>query len=142
MLDSLDINMDIDLEPSEFHELSEFEESDRNVNTSLKQNSTNDYNDARASIKDLIQVGSEVIPDLAALAANSESANVYKVLSDSLKTLSEMNVTLLELTKQQQEIVVTDKSPDNITNNNNLYVQSTEDLLRMIKNGNKPNEPE
>lgn len=128
------LNIDIDLEPTAFHEIS----TTGDTATKLKSNSTQDYNDARDSIKDLIKTGSEVIPDLANLAAESESARVYEVLSSSLKTLAEMNKTLLELTKQQQEIVVTEKSPDNITNNNNLYVQSTEDLLRMIKDGNKP----
>lgn len=134
--DSLNIDMDVEYQP--FGEISEFDTDDSIVNNKLNDNSTNDYLDARKSIKQLIKTGESVIPELANLAQQSENTRAYEALASSIKTLAEMNKTLLDLTAQQKENVL---SGGNSNNNNgetpatNMFIGSTEDLLNMIKKG-------
>ncbi len=110
-------------------------EDDLVVNKSIINNSTIDYKATRKSMKSLIETGESVVPDLANLAKESESARAYEVLFSSIKTLGEMNKKLLELNKQQQEIAVKDElekpsSPSTV--NQNLFVGSTEELLEFL----------
>lgn len=120
-------------------EILELSDNKTIVNTKLNENASNDYIDARKSIKSLISTGESVIPELADIALQSESPMAYKALSSAIKSLAEMNKMLLELTAQQKDLIgggIENNDPQQNITNNNVFVGSTEELLRMIRNEN------
>lgn len=93
----------------------------------------NDYNYARGNLKGVIDNASQSIQELASIASVSESPRAYEVLSTMMKTIVEANKDLLNLQKQVKDIKDEPKkdSPQNVTNA--LFVGSTSELLRAIK---------
>lgn len=93
-----------------------------------------DFDLARNTMRDLIQKNESVINDLVNLARNSESARVYEVTGQLIKTQAEMAKDLMILHKQKKE-VDGDRSSDSQsikTQNNIVFAGSTADLMKMI----------
>ena len=93
-----------------------------------------DFDLARNTMRSLIQKNETVLSDLVDLARNSESARVYEVAGQLIKTQAEMAKDLMTLHKQKKE-VDGDKSDSqqNIkTQNNIVFAGSTADLMKMI----------
>lgn len=93
-----------------------------------------DFDLARNTMRDLIQKNESVINDLVNLARNSESARVYEVTGQLIKTQAEMAKDLMILHKQKKE-VDGDRSSDGQsikTQNNIVFAGSTADLMKMI----------
>ena len=95
-----------------------------------QQDTSNEFADAKLNIKHLIEIGINSIEPLSQLATESESIHAYKVLSESLKTLADMNKSIVDMAQSEQSNL--DSNPD-VTNNNYLFVGSTEELQQMIK---------
>ena len=68
--------------------------------------------------------------------STSESPRAYEVLSTMMKTIVDANKDLLELQKSVKKLKEEDKkdNPQNVTNA--LYVGSTGDLMKLIKDNN------
>ena len=70
------------------------------------------------------------------VANESEHPRAFEVLAGYLKTMAEMNRSLLELNKDVKEITTDKNAPDKVENtqNNYMYVGSTEELQELLKN--------
>ena len=95
-----------------------------------------DYKYARENLKEIIDSAQQSIADLASIASTSESPRAYEVLSTMMKTIVDANKDLLELQKSVKKLKEEDKkdNPQNVTNA--LYVGSTGDLMKLIKDNN------
>lgn len=90
-----------------------------------------DFDLARNTMKDLINKNNTIIDSIVDLARNSESARVYEVAGQLMKTQSEMAKDLMSLHKQKVDL--TGEAPTkNITTNNIVFAGSTSDLMKMI----------
>lgn len=90
-----------------------------------------DFDLARNTMKNLINRNNTIIDSIVDLAKNSESARVYEVAGQLMKTQSEMAKDLMSLHKQKVDL--TGESPTkNITTNNIVFAGSTSDLMKMI----------
>lgn len=90
-----------------------------------------DFDLARDTMKNLINKNNSIIDSVVELAKNSESARVYEVAGQLMKTQSEMAKDLMALHKQK--IDLTGEAPTkNITTNNIVFAGSTSDLMKMI----------
>ncbi len=90
-----------------------------------------DFDLARDTMKNLINKNNSIIDSVVELAKNSESARVYEVAGQLMKTQSEMAKDLMALHKQK--IDLTGEAPaKNITTNNIVFAGSTSDLMKMI----------
>ena len=100
-----------------------------------KQNTDYDY--ARENMHDLIDKGQEALQGILDVANMSQHPRSYEVAATLIKTLSDVNKDLLQLAKTKKEIDKEDgvDSPQKVTNN--LFVGSTADLLRTLKNESK-----
>jgi len=99
------------------------------VSEALQQE--DDFDLARDTMKNLIHKNNSIIDNIVELAKNSESARVYEVAGQLMKTQSDMAKDLMSLHKQKLEI--TGEAPaKNITNNNIVFAGSTSDLMKMI----------
>ena len=96
-----------------------------------------DYEYARAQLYSLVEKGQEAVNGALELAAEGDSARSYEVAINGIKNVSEVTEKLLDLQKKIKEIdaeVVQSGGSTNVTNNS-VFVGSTSDLQKMIKEG-------
>ena len=93
-----------------------------------------DFDLARNTMRNLIQKNEAVLGDLVDLARNSESARVYEVAGQLIKTQAEMAKDLMTLHKQKKEVdgERSDGQQNIKTQNNIVFAGSTADLMKMI----------
>ena len=92
-----------------------------------------DYDFARKNLRDLIFRGTQALDNIMDVADQSESPRAYEVVSNLFGQLTDANKKLLELAAQRKKLQDV-KSDEPKTVNNNLFVGSSTDLLKMIKN--------
>ena len=95
----------------------------------------NDFEYARRVKHDLLAKGSEALDDMIEVARSTEHPRAYEVLSTLMKNVGEVSDSLLDLHKKKKDYKKTDELPALPgTTNNNVFVVSTTDLQRMLKN--------
>lgn len=94
-----------------------------------------DYHFARCNVINVIEKGQEALDGIMNVAMQSQHPRSYEVLATLIKTISDANKDLLELTKQKKNIDGVDEKPKNVTNN--LFVGSTTELQKLIKQSNE-----
>lgn len=103
-----------------------------------KDESEEDFELARNNLKDLAKKGNKALDELIMLAKNSEHPRAYEVVSTLIKTLADTNKDILDTRKKKLDIdkargiVKTEEGGKNITNNN-LFVGSTAELQKFLK---------
>jgi hypothetical protein len=97
-----------------------------------------DFTVARANIHNIIETGSDALDKLMQLAEQSQSARAYEVVAILMKNLLDANKDLLGIQKTIREIEDIEKPTNNTTvNHNNLFVGSTAELQKVIKDMKK-----
>ena len=95
----------------------------------------NDFEYARRVKHDLLAKGSEALEDMMEVARSTEHPRAYEVLSNMMKNVGDVSDSLLDLHKKKKDYKKTDEMPALPgTTNNNVFVGSTTDLQRMLKN--------
>ena len=95
----------------------------------------NDFEAARANLHEVIQTGQEAMGKLSEIAAQSQHPRAFEVLAKLMDTMVNTNKELLQLQKSIREIDASD-APINEkaqTINNNLFVGSTTELQKVLK---------
>ena len=85
-------------------------------------------------MKELIDQSSEAINQMMALAAESEHPRAFEVLSNMIKDASNMTQDLVKLQKVRKDITQEKESVNNKTTNNAVFVGSTSELQKFLKN--------
>ena len=102
----------------------------------VKAETNDDYEYARRNLYDLIEKGHNALDEIIDIAKQSQQARAFEVATNLIKTMAETNKDLMNLAKTKKE--VDQESPlgngKEKTVNNNLFVGSTSELLKMIKN--------
>ena len=93
----------------------------------------NDYEYARQNMYDIIEKGQSALEDIVDIARQSESPRAFEVVTNLIKTLADANKDLMDLAKKNKEVTKPDASNETKTVNNNLFVGSSSELLKMIK---------
>jgi hypothetical protein len=102
----------------------------------------NDFEAARANLYEAIQTGQEAMDKLLEIASQSQHPRAFEVLAKLIDTNVAANEKLLQLQSKIREIDAAD-APTNEkaqTINNNLFVGSTAELQKIIKNMNNKDE--
>jgi hypothetical protein len=86
----------------------------------------------RDNLYDLITSGHGAIDQMMSIADQSQHPRAYEVLANMIKTMVETNKDLLDIHKKKQEIRPKDQRDDKVVNNN-LFVGSTNDILKLLK---------
>ncbi len=103
------------------------------INSVVKAQNNNDYEYARRNMYDILEKGSSALEDMLDLARQSESPRAFEVVTNLIKTLAETNKDLLDLAKAQKDLTKEEGGPEKVVTNNNLFVGSSAELLKMIK---------
>jgi len=89
---------------------------------------------SRDKMKELIDQSSEAINQMMALASESEHPRAFEVLSNMIKDASNMTQDLVKLQKVRKDITQEKESSTNKTTNNSVFVGSTTELQKFLKN--------
>ena len=94
-----------------------------------------DYEYTRANLYSLIEKGQESLNGIMELAGESASTRAYEVAGQIIKSVADTTDKLMELQKKVKEIdEESAKKPSTVTNNA-LFVGSTSELSKMLKDG-------
>ena len=92
-----------------------------------------DYEYTRANLYSLIEKGQESLNGIMELAGESASPRAYEVAGQIIKSVADTTDKLMELQKKVKEVDEEKaKGPSTVTNNA-VFVGSTSDLSKMIK---------
>lgn len=91
-----------------------------------------DFEYARGNMIAAIEKGQEALSGIVDVAGMSQHPRSYEVVATLVKAVADANKDLLELSKKRKELEKTDDGGPK-TVNNNLYLGSTADLLKLLK---------
>jgi hypothetical protein len=92
-----------------------------------------DFEYARGNLINIIEKGNEALDGILDVAGMSQHPRSYEVVATLLNSLAAANKDLLELSKRKKEL--TDESSPK-TVNNNLFIGSTAELQKILKQQN------
>ena len=132
--EALNIESEIVKQPKT-HDLVKIDESDELV-VSERNDRQKDYEYARAQLYTLMEKGQEAVSGALELAQEGDSARSYEVAINGVKSMSEVAEKLLDLQKKVKDLdeVTVSNTQNNVTNNS-VFVGSTTELQKMIKEG-------
>ena len=94
-----------------------------------------DYKYTRGQLYSLIEKGQEAINGIMELAGESASPRAYEVAGQLIKSVADTTDKLADLQKKVKDLNEdTPKTPNTVTNNA-LFVGSTSELSKMLKDG-------
>jgi len=117
------ISQALDLAPIEIVEAEKIKVDNDEIKT--------DFEYARGNLINIIEKGNEALDGILDVAGMSQHPRSFEVAATIINSLAAANKDLLELSKRRKELEG-EKSPTTI--NNNLFVGSTAELQKLIKN--------
>ena len=94
-----------------------------------------DYEYTRANLYSLIEKGQEAINGIMELAGESASPRAYEVAGQLIKSVADTTDKLADLQKKVKDLEEDKPKTQNNVTNNALFVGSTSDLSKMLKQG-------
>ena len=102
-----------------------------------KDEITRDYEYTRGNLYSIIEKGQEAIDGILELAQESEMPRAYEVAGQLIKSVSDATDKLMDLQKKLKDVNEETQSKGPNTVNNALFVGSTAELVKLLKNGVK-----
>ena len=95
-----------------------------------------DFETSRTNLRVLLQQGQEALQKSLDVAMQSEHPRAFEVVGNLMKQLADINQQLLDLHQQKQKLDEPSKADKakQVTNNNAIFVGSTAELNKLIKN--------
>ena len=94
-----------------------------------------DYEYTRGNLYSIIEKGQEAINGILELAQESEMPRAYEVAGQLIKSVSDATDKLMDLQKKLKDVNEEKQSKGPNTVNNALFVGSTAELQKLLKNG-------
>ena len=94
-----------------------------------------DYDYSRGQLYDIIEKGQEALSGILDVANNTDHPRAYEVAGQLIKSVSDATEKLIALQQKMQDLEEGPKSKQKVTNNNALFVGSTAELSKLIKQG-------
>ena len=97
-----------------------------------------DYEYARGNLYQLVDKGQEAVNGALDLAMSSDHPRAYEVAGQLIKHVGDVADKLMALQKDKK--AVKEESAKKVVTNNSLFVGSTADLQKMLKDASKKND--
>ena len=94
-----------------------------------------DYIYSRANLYSLIEKGQEAINGIMEVAGEGGSPRAYEVAGQLIKSVADTTDKLIDLQKKLKDVEDETKKTTNNVTNNALFVGSTSELQKMLKQG-------
>ena len=95
-----------------------------------------DYDATRNNLRSLLVTGQEALMQALEVAKQSEHPRAFEVVGNLMKQLADVNQQLMDLHQQKAKLDAP-KGDSKVTNNNAIFVGSTAELNKLIKNMSK-----
>ena len=102
-----------------------------------KDDITKDDEYTRGNLYSIIEKGQEAINGILELAQDSEMPRAYEVAGQLIKSVSDATDKLMDLQKKLKDVEEDNVQKGPSTVNNALFVGSTAELAKLLKNGVK-----
>ena len=99
-----------------------------------EKNIDNDYKYSRDTYYELVEKGKQSLELMIEVARESEHPRAFEVLSGMIKNISDVNDRLMDLNKKKKDIDKKDEIKKIANTTNNLFVGSTTELQKLLKN--------
>ena len=111
-------------------------ENDKPITIHQSQENNPDADYSRSNYYNLIEKGNEALEGILEVAKESQHPRAYEVAANMIKNLSDVTEKLMILQKQQKELnpQAAEQQTTNINVEKAVFVGSTADLLKQIKN--------
>lgn len=94
-----------------------------------------DYEYTRANLYSLIEKGQEAINGIMELAGEGGSPRAYEVAGQLIKSVGDVTDKLIDLQKKLKDVEKESTKTTNNVTNNAVFVGSTSDLSKLLKQG-------
>jgi hypothetical protein len=94
-----------------------------------------DYEYTRANLYSLIEKGQEAINGIMELAGDGNSPRAYEVAGQLIKSVGDVTDKLIDLQKKLKDVEEEKIKTSNNVTNNSLFVGSTSELSKLLKQG-------
>jgi hypothetical protein len=94
-----------------------------------------DYDYTRANLYSLIEKGQEAINGIMEVAEEGSSPRAYEVAGQLIKSVADTTDKLIDLQKKLKDVEADTKKTTNNVTNNAVFVGSTSELQKMLKQG-------
>ena len=94
-----------------------------------------DYEYTRGNLYSIIEKGQEAINGIMEVAGETASPRAYEVAGQLIKSVADTTDKLADLHKKVKEIEADNPKTQNTVTNNALFVGSTSELSKMLKDG-------
>ena len=130
---NLDATFDIEstIDPSETVGITPEQKPDRLTKSDIDK----DYEYTRGNLYSIIEKGQEAINGILELAQDSEMPRAYEVAGQLIKSVSDATDKLMDLQKKLKDVEEEKQQKGPNTVNNALFVGSTAELQKLLKNG-------
>lgn len=96
-----------------------------------------DYDEVRKNLKCIIEKSQEAIEGISELAQDSQQARAYEVMAQLIQSSLEANNRLMDIHRRMKDLKKEEKAKTTSVTNNSIYVGSTADLQKMIREQRK-----
>ena len=111
------------------------DEKRKNQIQKLTDDVSKDYDYTRGNLYSLIEKGQEAINGIMEVAGETASPRAYEVAGQLIKSVADTTDKLADLHKKVKEIEADNPKTQNTVTNNALFVGSTSELSKMLKDG-------
>ena len=109
---------------------------EKRLNLSKNKNDVDkDYEYTRGQLYSLIEKGQEAINGIMEDAGESASPRAYEVAGQLIKSVADSTDKLMDLQKKLKEVEEDIQKTTNNVTNNSLFVGSTAELSKLLKDG-------
>jgi hypothetical protein len=130
-----------DVEPLKQGEVASVGQEIVPASNKVEENVDYDYDSARNNLHKLLNQGQDALYHALEIAKQSEHPRAFEVVGNLMKQLADTNEQLLALSERKQKLDAPknqERQPNKqVTNNNAIFVGSTSELSKMIKDMNK-----
>ena len=135
MKDSYDsLNDTFNTDPVEVNAITKEDKTKSNIQK-LTDDVSKDYDYTRGNLYSLIEKGQEAINGIMEVAGETASPRAYEVAGQLIKSVADTTDKLADLHKKIKEIDEDKAKPQANVTNNALFVGSTSELSKMLKDG-------
>jgi len=106
-------------------------------NKEMSFDATKDYEYTRGELYNLISKGQEAVQGALEVAQESGHPRAYEVAVNAMKQVSDMTDKLIDLQQKMKNLGKEDKKSTPTTVNNTMFIGTTADLQKMIKDAAK-----
>lgn len=106
----------------------------KGVDKILQDDLMKDYEASRRALRDIVNKGNNAIDDILEIARESEHPRAFEVAATMIKNVAEVNEKLINLQKQMKDITGAKNQAQLNVGKAAIFVGSTAELSKMIKN--------